>query len=55
MLGGICPNSARKIIKGKHIKTFYIRCTYIIPKEAVIDYILSQHYKEFATKLKHHI
>ncbi len=55
MLGGICPNSARKIIRGKYIKTFYIRCTYIIPKEAVIDYILSQHYKDFATKLKHHI
>ncbi len=55
MLGGICENSARKIIRGKHIKYLYVRYTYLIPKKYVIEYVCSPHYKKFSKTLKHKI
>lgn len=52
MLGGIGDSTARKLLRGNHVKHFYIRDTYIIPKVWVIEYILSDHYAEYRQKLK---
>ena len=55
MLGGIAEGTARKLLRGNQIKHFYIRTTYFIPKENVIDYLLSPHYRRYRTKLKYTI
>ena len=55
MLGGIAENTARKLLRGGQIKYYYIRTTYFIPKENVIDYLLSPHYRSCRMKLKHTI
>ena len=34
---------------------FVIKGTYYIPKDYVIDYVLSEHYAEYDKQLKHHI
>lgn len=52
MLGGIGDSSARKIIRANKVKHFYIKCTYLIPKESVIDYVMSYDYLEYSKKLK---
>lgn len=52
MLGGIGDSTARKIIRGNKVKHFYIRCTYLIPKESVINYVMSYDYLEYSKKLK---
>lgn len=52
MLGGIGDKTARKIINENHIKHYYIRTTFYIPKECVIDYLLSTHYAIYRNKLK---
>ena len=46
MLGGIGDSTARKV------KHFYIRCTYLIPKACVIDYVLSEDYAKYSKTLK---
>ena len=52
MLGGIGDSTARKIMRANKVKHFYIRCTYLIPKSCVIDYVLSYDYLEYSKKLK---
>jgi len=52
MLGGIGDSTARKLIRANKVKHFYIKCTYLIPKESVIDYVLSCDYLEYSKKLK---
>lgn len=52
MLGGIGDSTARKLIRTNKVKHFYIRCTYLIPKECVIDYVLSYDYLEYSKRLK---
>jgi hypothetical protein len=52
MLGGIADSTARKLLRGNHVKHFYIRDTYMIPKVWVIEYVLSDHYAEYRQKLK---
>lgn len=52
MLGGIADGTARKLIRENRVKHFYIRCTYLIPKPCVIDYVLSKHYAEYKAQLK---
>lgn len=52
MLGGIGDSTARKLIRANKVKHFYIRCTYLIPKESVIDYVMSGDYMEYSKKLK---
>ena len=52
MLGGIGDSTARKIMRANKVKHFYIRCTYLIPKESVIDYVMSYDYLEYSKKLK---
>ena len=37
------------------IPHFYIRTTYYIPKQNVIDYLNSDHYKQYRLKLKNSI
>ena len=55
MLGGIGDTTARKLIRGNHVKHFCIRHTYLIPKANIIDYILSKHYAQYSKKLKSHV
>lgn len=52
MLGGIGDSTARKLMRENRVQHFYIRYTYLIPKEWVIDYVLSDHYSEYKKALK---
>ncbi len=51
MLGGIGDSTARKLVKQKHIRSFKIRGTYMIPKACIIDYVLSTHYLKYRNQL----
>ena len=54
MPGGIGESAARKLLRVGHIQSFYIRTTYYIPKEKIIDYLLlSDHYQKYRFKLRH--
>ncbi len=55
MLGGIGEKTARKLMRENRVKHYYIRNTYLIPKEWVIDYLLSTHYAKYRLQLKAHI
>ena len=52
MLGGIADSTARKLMRENRVKHYYVRTTYLIPKEWVIDYLLSTHYAQYRLKLK---
>lgn len=52
MLGGICDVTARKLMRHNHVKHYCIRRVFFIPKEWVIDYVLSDHYREYKKSLK---
>ncbi|QII81235.1 DNA-binding protein [Jeotgalibaca arthritidis] len=52
MLGGIGHSTARKLMRAKKVKHFYIRDAYMIPKEYVIDYVTGEHYAEYKYGLK---
>ena len=51
MLGGIGDSTARKLMRSNHVQHFCIRHTYLIPKEYVIDYVLSSHYAKYRKEL----
>ena len=55
MLGGIGHNTARGLLRSNRVEHFYIRNTYLIPKTCVIDYVLSDDYKQYCKKLKSQI
>lgn len=55
MLGGIGDGTARKLMWENRVEHFMIRTTYYIPKEKVIDYLMSPHYRKYKTKLQHRI
>lgn len=55
MLGGIGDKTARKLVRDNHVKHYYIRNTYLIPKSHVIDYLLGTHYEKYRRHLKAHI
>lgn len=52
MLGGLGEVQARKLMRQNHVKHFYVRGTYLIPKANVIDYVLGPHYTKDRLKLK---
>lgn len=52
MLGGIADSTARKLMRENRVKHYYVRTTYLILKEWVIDYLLSTHYAQYRMKLK---
>ncbi len=52
MLGGIADSTARKLLRENRVKHYYIRCTYFIPKEWIIEYVLSNHYTSYKKRLK---
>lgn len=52
MLGGLGKVQARKLMQQNHVKHFFIRGTYLIPKANVIDYVLGTHYAKYQLKLK---
>ena len=51
----ISDGTARKLMQQNLIPHFYIRTTYYIPKQNVIDYLNSDHYKQYKLKLKNSI
>ncbi len=55
MLGGIGDGTARKLLQENRVEHFIIRTTYYIPKEKVIDYLMSSHYRKYRNKLRHRI
>ncbi|MBQ7728673.1 MAG: DNA-binding protein [Clostridia bacterium] len=55
MLGGIGDGTARKLMWENRVEHFMVRTTYYIPKEKVIDYLLSPHYRSYKKKLHHRI
>lgn len=48
MLGGVGELQVRRLLQQKRIKSFQIRREYRIPKEYIIDYVLSDDYREKA-------
>ena len=52
MMCGIGDSTARKLMQENHVRHYYIRNTYLIPKAWVIDYILSEHYASYKKELK---
>ena len=52
MMGGIGDSTARKLMQGNHVRHYYIKNTYLIPKAWVIDYIMSSHYAAYKKELK---
>ena len=44
MLGGLGEVQARRLLQNKTVKSFKIRGEYHIPKQCVIDYVLSSKY-----------
>lgn len=52
MLGGIGDGTAGKLMRAVRVKHFYIRDTYMIPKQYVIGYVLGEHYEEYKYALK---
>ena len=55
MLGGICECTARNMLKADLIEHFVIRSAYYIPKKAIIDYLMTDHYQKYRQKLRHSI
>ena len=53
MLGGIAEATALKLMHKNIVQHYFIRRTYYIPKQCVIDYLLSDHYAYYRLKLKH--
>jgi len=53
MLGGIGMTTVLKLIRGGHLKHIHYReqC-FLIPKVWLIDYIMSDHYQSYKSKLK---
>ena len=51
MLDGIADSTARKLVQENHVEHYYIRDTYLIPKQCVIDYVLGKHYAQYRKKL----
>ena len=53
MLGGIGIVSVRKLIRDGHLKCiYYLEQEFLIPKEWLIDYVISDHYAKFKNLLK---
>lgn len=52
MLGGIGDGTARKLMQEQLVQHYVIRCTYYIPKQSVIEYVMSKHYKNYSKSLK---
>ncbi len=55
MMGGIADGTARKLLRENRVQHFLVRNTYLIPKIAIIDYLLSDDYAKYKRKLKHTI
>ncbi len=50
MLGGIADSTVRRLYSQNKIRT-----TYDVPKASVIDFVLSETYRELSKRLKHSI
>ena len=55
MLGGIADSTIRRLYSQNKIRHFKIRTTYYVPKASVIDFVLSETYRELSKRLKHSI
>ena len=53
MLGGMGETTARKLLRQNIVEHLYVNGTYYIPKDKVIDYMLSPHYMKYRFNLKY--
>lgn len=51
MLGGVCDKTVRKLVRSNRIRHYFVNKTYYIPKQWVIDFVLSDYYYEYRDKL----
>lgn len=52
MLGGIGDSFARRLIHEKKVTAIFVKPHYWIPKESVIDYVLSEDYARRKLKVR---
>ena len=52
MMGAICDKTARKLLRENRVKYYCIRGKNRVPKEWIIDYILSTHYEKYRMQLR---
>lgn len=52
MLGGIGDSFARRLIREQKVKAIFVKPHYWIPKESVIDYVLSEDYANRKLKVR---
>ena len=52
MLGGIGDSFARRLIHEQKVKAIFVKPHYWIPKESVIDYVLSEDYANRKLKVR---
>ena len=52
MLGGIGDSFARRLIHEQKVKAIFVKPHYWIPKESVIDYVLSEDYASRKLKVR---
>ena len=55
MLGRIGKSTVYYLLQNHHLEYFFVRCTYMIPKSVIIDYIMGDHYRLFKKKLRHQV
>lgn len=55
MLGGIGEGTALKLMQENKIQHYKIKCHYHIPKQYIIDYVLSDEYEEYRKLLRHKV
>lgn len=52
MLNGIGDSFARKLIREKKVKAFFVKPSYLVVKSSIIDYILSTDYLKRNLKVR---
>ncbi len=55
MLGGVGINTIYYLLHNNRLEHYHIRGAFLIPKAALIGYILGDHYNMFKEKLKHQV
>ena len=55
MLGGVGRNTVYYLLQNGLIFHYNVNGSFLIPKSAVTDYILSVHYASFKEKLRHQV
>ncbi len=52
ILGGVCEHTAFSLLRQDKIKHFLIKNKYLIPKECIIDFMMSDEYADFQKRIE---